>query len=85
MLCKVICSSLGYETRVYKEGEYVEISSPSEVKRLFSYGVIERGVIEEEKVVVEQDTVEEKVTEEKKIVVKTSLKTPPQRNKIKKR
>lgn len=41
MKCKVICESLGYNDRVYRNGDYVEVLTSKEVKRLASYGSIE--------------------------------------------
>ena len=43
MKCKVICASLGYNDRVYLHGDYVEVLTSKEVKRLASYGSIEEG------------------------------------------
>ena len=46
MKCKVICASLGYNDRVYCNGDYVEVFTSKEVKRLASHGSIEVGTEE---------------------------------------
>jgi hypothetical protein len=46
---------LGYEGRVYKEGEDVAVSTPAEVKRLMGYRVIMAG---DEEVLPEKDVTE---------------------------
>lgn len=56
MKCRVVCASLGYGGRVYKEGEDVAVSTPAEVKRLIGYRVIMAG---EEEIVPENEEVGE--------------------------
>ena len=41
MKCKVVSASLGYNERIYRKGDDIDIESPSEVKRLSGYGHIQ--------------------------------------------
>ena len=47
MICKVVSASLGYNEQIYVKGDDIEVSTPSEVKRLLGYGHIEVGPLEE--------------------------------------
>jgi len=41
MICKVVSALLGYNERLYKKDEDIEVSTQAEVKRLTGFGVIE--------------------------------------------
>lgn len=60
---------MGYDGRVYRKGEYVDINSPDEVKRLLGYGVI---FVNPLPVAVKPDV---ELKEEKKVVGTSITKT----------
>jgi hypothetical protein len=48
MRCRVIYASMGYNDHVYRKGEYVEVDTPEEVKRLVGYGAVEKSPVKKE-------------------------------------
>ena len=54
MRCRVIYASMGYNDHIYCKGEYVEVDTPEEVKRLVGYSAVEESPVEE-KAVKERD------------------------------
>lgn len=40
MRCKVLSASLGYNRKVYMQGEYIELESEKEAEELISFGCV---------------------------------------------
>jgi len=40
---------MGYNGSIYRKGEYVEVATPSEIKRLVGYGAVEKDPVTEVK------------------------------------